>query len=142
MTENGSGDALSNGVGAKDNSGAKDDANVEEEEEEDEADKGKMKPNTGNGADLDKYKWVQTLSEIDIRIPTGLAKPLKSRDIKVEFKKKRLFVSLLVFSSGWIFWFSLIRVDFLVYDGRSYYFHLLFPKVCSQFYLLVSFSRC
>jgi len=94
VTENGSGDALSNGVGAKDNSGAKDDANVEEEEEEDEADKGKMKPNAGNGADLDQYKWVQTLSEIDIRIPTGLAKPLKSRDIKVEFKKKRLFVGL------------------------------------------------
>ena len=51
-----------------------------------------MKPNTGNGADLDKYKWVQTLSELDIRIPTGFPKPLKSRDIIVQFKKKRLLV--------------------------------------------------
>lgn len=65
-----------------------------EDEEEDEADKGKIKPNLGNGADLEKYKWVQTLSELDIKIPTGFGKPLKSRDIIVDFKKKRLFVGL------------------------------------------------
>lgn len=90
-SENGSGDASvsesQNGVNAKND-------NDEEEEEEDEADKGKMKPNVGNGADLEKYKWVQTLSELDIKIPTGFPKALKSRDIIVEFKKKRLFVGL------------------------------------------------
>merc|ERR1719447_1802811 len=89
--ENGSGDASvsesQNGVNAKTD-------NDEEEEEEDEADKGKIKPNLGNGADLEKYKWVQTLSELDIKIPTGFGKPLKSRDIIVDFKKKRLFVGL------------------------------------------------
>jgi len=93
--ENGSGDA-SNPAGEN---GVVDDKKAEngeeeEDEEEDEAEKGKMKPNTGNGADLDKYKWVQTLSELDIRIPTGFPKPLKSRDIIVQFKKKRLLVSL------------------------------------------------
>ena len=56
-----------------------------------------MKPNVGNGADLDKYKWVQTLSELDIKIPTGFPKALKSRDIVVDFKKKRLFVSSMLF---------------------------------------------
>lgn len=91
--ENGGGDAATNGVEPKEVD-AESKEGAGEDEEEDEADKGKMKPNTGNGADLDKYKWVQTLSELDLRIPTGFAKPLKSRDIKVEFKKKRLYVGL------------------------------------------------
>lgn len=68
--------------------------NKEEEEEEDEADKGKMKPNVGNGADLENYKWVQTLSEVDLKVPTGLSVALKSRDIIVEFGKNQLKVGL------------------------------------------------
>ena len=41
-----------------------------DEEEEDEADKGKLKPNDRNGADLDKYNWGQTLQEIELRYPS------------------------------------------------------------------------
>lgn len=62
----------------------------EGEEEEDEEDKGKMKPNSGNGADLANYNWTQTLSEIELNIPTQVR--VKSRDLKIEILKKHLKV--------------------------------------------------
>lgn len=59
------------------------------EEEEAEEDKGKMKPNVGNGADLDNYSWTQTLQELEVRVPFKLPK-LKSRDVVCTMTKKRI----------------------------------------------------
>uniref|UniRef100_A0A8D9A0H5 Nuclear migration protein nudC n=1 Tax=Cacopsylla melanoneura TaxID=428564 RepID=A0A8D9A0H5_9HEMI len=66
----------------------------EEKEDNEEEDNGKIKPNQGNGCDLDKYKWTQTLEEIDLRIPIVSNLKLKSKDIVVELKKKHLKVGI------------------------------------------------
>ncbi|CAF0750910.1 unnamed protein product [Didymodactylos carnosus] len=65
-----------------------------EDDDEKDEDKGKLKPNAGNGCDLPNYSWVQTLSEIDIRIPLKTGARLKSRDIIVKFERKHLHVAV------------------------------------------------
>ncbi|KAI5084542.1 hypothetical protein GOP47_0000711 [Adiantum capillus-veneris] len=59
-------------------------------EEEDDG-KG-LKPNAGNGADLEKYLWTQTLSEASVQIP--IPPGTKSRAINCEIKKKQLTAGL------------------------------------------------
>ena len=65
--------------------------NGDKEEEEKEEYKGR-KPNSGNGDDLDKYKWVQTLEEVELRVPLPFA--CKGRDLIVDMKKKSLKVQI------------------------------------------------
>jgi len=63
-----------------------------DDEEEDEADKGKLKPNARNGADMATYNWGQTLEEIELRVPLGGA--FKARDLVISIEKKKLKVGI------------------------------------------------
>merc|ERR1739844_592516 len=68
------------------------DKKKEEDDEEDEDDKGKIKPNAGNGADLPNYKWTQTLEELELRVPLPMA--VKSRDMICDLQKRHLKIGL------------------------------------------------
>jgi len=94
---------MSNGEKDKDSEESKHEGEKEKNEEkestanddeEDPEDKGKLKPNVGNGCDLPhgKYKWTQTLEEIDLRVPLPMA--LKGKDLIVDIGKKHLKVAI------------------------------------------------
>ncbi|CAI2348868.1 unnamed protein product [Caenorhabditis sp. 36 PRJEB53466] len=53
-----------------------------------------IKPNSGNGADLTKYQWTQTLQEVEVRIPINAGFAIKSRDVVVKIEKTSVSVGL------------------------------------------------
>ncbi|RLU23183.1 hypothetical protein DMN91_005461 [Ooceraea biroi] len=70
------------------------DANEEEEEDDDEKEKNKLKPNSGNGADMPNYRWTQTLGEVEIRVPLKINFAARPRDVVVTIAKKHLSCGL------------------------------------------------
>lgn len=62
------------------------------DKDQDDEDNGKLLPNAGNGADLEKYRWIQTLQEVELSVPLPLK--VKARDCIVEFTKKHLKIGL------------------------------------------------
>lgn len=55
----------------------------EKKDEEDEKDKG-LKPNAGNGADLEHYRWIQTLDEVTVFIPVPDNSITKNLDVEIK----------------------------------------------------------
>lgn len=57
---------------------------------------GKLKPNAGNGANLENYSWIQTLTDVEITIPLPVPPggKFKSKDLVVDIKKKYLKVGV------------------------------------------------
>ncbi|CAI5444636.1 unnamed protein product [Caenorhabditis angaria] len=66
----------------------------EKKDDEDEEDSSLMKPNSGNGADLEKFQWTQTLQEVEVRIPLNASFSVRSRDVVVKIEKTKVSVGL------------------------------------------------
>lgn len=66
----------------------------DDEEEEDEKEKNKLKPNSGNGADMPNYRWTQTLGEVELKVPLKVNFSVRPRDVIVTITKKHLSCGL------------------------------------------------
>ncbi|XP_012057872.1 PREDICTED: nuclear migration protein nudC [Atta cephalotes] len=87
-SSNDSSDSTTNDKNTDSNSG-----NVSDEEE-DEKEKNKLKPNSGNGADMPNYRWTQTLGEVEIRVPLKINFSARPKDVVVSIAKKHLSCGL------------------------------------------------
>ncbi|XP_073951453.1 nuclear distribution C, dynein complex regulator [Choristoneura fumiferana] len=62
------------------------------DDDDDPKEKNKLKPNSGNGCDLEHYRWTQTLEEVELRVP--LRQVLRPRDLTVVIAKKHLKIGI------------------------------------------------
>ncbi|XP_033347165.1 nuclear migration protein nudC [Bombus vosnesenskii] len=86
-----SGDNAHNGHNEHNSDNAHNGKNEEiEDEEEDEKEKNKLRPNSGNGADLPNYRWTQTLQDLEIKVPLKVNFSARPKDVAVTMTKKRL----------------------------------------------------
>ncbi|KAE8658574.1 Nuclear migration protein nudC [Hibiscus syriacus] len=65
---------------------------MEVDKKEEESNSGLKVPNKGNGLDLEKYSWTQTLQEVTVNVPVPGG--TKSRFVVCEIKKNHLKVGL------------------------------------------------
>uniref|UniRef100_H2Y4J2 Nuclear migration protein nudC n=1 Tax=Ciona savignyi TaxID=51511 RepID=H2Y4J2_CIOSA len=66
----------------------------DKDSDDDEDSKGKLKPNSGNGADLPNYSWTQTLEEIELRLPFKVNFPVRGRDVICNVDRKHIKIGL------------------------------------------------
>lgn len=77
----------------KEEKAAKKDKEVEsKEDEKKDGESGLAAPNKGNGMDLEKYSWTQTLQELNVNVPVPTG--TKSRFVICEIKKNHLKVGI------------------------------------------------
>lgn len=60
--------------------------------EDEDKDKDKLRPNAGNGCNLENYRWTQTLEELELRVPMNVT--VRPRDVNVKIGKNTLLVGL------------------------------------------------
>jgi hypothetical protein len=65
---------------------------VKSEGTEKDEDEGLLVPNAGNGSSTDKYRWTQTLSDVEVRVPVPAGS--KAKQLVVDFKPTHLKVAV------------------------------------------------
>ncbi|KAK9883281.1 hypothetical protein WA026_001465 [Henosepilachna vigintioctopunctata] len=92
-------------------------------DDEDESERGKLKPNEGNGCDLKKYKWTQTLQDVEVKIPLNITFRAKQKDLVVNITKKHLTVGVkgqpLIVDDDFPHEIKLEETTWVIEDGKT-----------------------
>ena len=64
------------------------------QDDQDGSSKGKLKPNDGNGADLEFYSWTQTLEDVEVRVPLTKTGSFKGKEVTVNITRKGLKIGI------------------------------------------------